>query len=115
MTTITLEIPDHLADRVAEIGDQLAIVLEMGLSRFAPVSTQAYMETVSLFSQSPTPAEIVAFRFSAEIEARISQLLQENRMGELTQAEEIELDRLSQLEEQLQLVKANALISLTNN
>ena len=112
MTTVTLEIPDHLAPMVSELGDQLSLALEMGVSRLAPISIKAYTEAVNLLAQAPTPEAIVAFRFSDEIETRINALLTRSENGELSLAEEVELDRLGQLEEQLQLVKARALAEL---
>jgi hypothetical protein len=56
--------------------------------------------------------EIVDFRFSDDVEKRVNELLEMNSAGQLSQAEEVELERLSQLEEQLQLMKANALVKL---
>ena len=76
MATVTLDIPDYLASAVAETGDKLPLVLEMGLSRLAPVSTQAYMEALALLTQYPTPERIAEFRFSDEVEARIIELLE---------------------------------------
>lgn len=112
MTTITLEIPDHLAQAVHNMGEQLPIILEMGISRFAPLSTQAYREAITFLTQELPPEAIAAFRFSDEIENRINELLDKNRVDQLSQAEAVELERLSQLEEQLQLVKAAAFIKL---
>lgn len=112
MTTITLDVPDYLAPAIANIGDQLPLVLEMGISRLAPVSTKAYMETLDLLTQQPTPEMIVAFRFSNEIENRISELLRKNESGQISKAEDVELDRLCRVEEQLQLIKAHALLEL---
>ena len=112
MTTITVDIPDHLLPVIDTIGDQLALVLEMGMSRLAPISTQAYIEAIEFLTQNPTSAMIADFRFSDEIEIRINDLLAKNRLGEATMAEEIELDRLVQLEERLQLAKASALAKL---
>lgn len=112
MTTITLDIPEHLIPTINQIGDQLPLVLEMGISRLAPVSTKAYMETIELFAQDPSPQQIAAFRFSDEVEARMSELLQKNREDRLSQAESVELDRLCHLEEQLQLLKAKALLEV---
>ena len=63
MTTLTLTVPDHLATMLQEIGDQLPLVLEMGLSRLAPLSTQAYMEVVALFTQTPSAETLAKFRF----------------------------------------------------
>ena len=108
MTTVTLQIPDHLARMISAINDQLPIVLEMGLSRFAPVSTQAYLEAVSLLAQGPSAETIVAFRFSKEVEERINELLDKNQDGTLSMAENVELDRLVQLEEMIILAKAKA-------
>ena len=112
MTTITLEIPERLAPIVAELGDQLTLVLEMGVSRLAPISLKAYAEAVDFLTQEPTPEDIAAFRFSEEIEVRIGELLSKNDDGELSLAEEVELDRFGRLEERLQLVKARALAEL---
>ena len=112
MTTLTLTVPDHLATLLQEIGDQLPLVLEMGLSRLAPLSTQAYMEVVALFTQTPSAETLAKFRFSEAIEKRIEDLLAANDADGLSKAEEVELARLTQLEGQLQLVKAKALIAL---
>lgn len=112
MKTVTLDIPDNLIQAVNEIGDQLPVILEMGMSRFAPLSTQAYREAISFLTQELAPKEIVNFRFSDEIENRVNELLEKNSAGQLSQAEEVELERLSQLEEQLQLVKAAALANI---
>ena len=113
MTTITLNIPEYLAPTIAEIGDQLPLVLEMGMSRLAPVSTKAYMETLDLLTQYPTPETIAKFRFSDEVETRINNLLKKNENGQISKAEDVELDRLCRIEEQLQLVKARAIIDIS--
>ena len=115
MTTITLEVPEHLAHTLNEIGDQLPLVLEMGISRYAPLSTKAYVEAITFLTQDPQPAELATFRFSDEVENRISELLEKNRNDTLSKAEEVELERLSLLEEQLQLVKATALAKLNQS
>ncbi|MCP4418019.1 MAG: hypothetical protein GY805_15460 [Chloroflexi bacterium] len=115
MTTITLEIPDHLAHTISEIGDQLPLVLEMGISRFAPLSTKAYVEAITFLTQERLEKEIISFRFSDEVENRISELLGKNRNNSLSKAEEVELERLSILEEQLQFVKATALAKLNHS
>ena len=110
MTTITLDVPDATLPIFNSIGDQLPLVLDMGLSRLAPVSMMAYMEAVALLVQLPSPETIINFRFSDEIEAQIKTLLAKNKNDELTQAEGVELDRLTHLELQLRLVKARALV-----
>jgi hypothetical protein len=112
MKSITLDIPDNLIEAVNDVGDQLPVVLEMGMSRYAPLSTQAYREAIAFLTQELPPEATASFRFSNEIEARINELLAKNRTDELSQAEAVELERLSQLKEQLQLVKVNTLTRL---
>lgn len=106
MTTVTIDIPEHLIPLINSIGTELPLVLEMGMSRLAPVSTKAYMEAIALLTQNPNPKAIAEFRFSENVESRIGTLLEKNRADLLTKSEEVELDRLIQLEEQLQIVKA---------
>ena len=108
MATITLDVPDVLLTAINELGDSLPLALEMGISRLAPVSTQAYMEAVEFLSQNPTPELVIAFRLSDEVEERISMLLEKQSAGTLSQSGEVELDRLSHLELQLQRAKAQA-------
>lgn len=112
MTTITLEVPEHLAHTMNEIGDQLPLVLEMGMGRFAPLCTKAYVEAIAFLTKDPPLTELATFRFSDEVENRINELLEKNRRERLSKAEEVELERLSQLEEQIQLIKATALTKL---
>lgn len=115
MATVTLEVPDDLLPLLETIGDRLALVLEMGASRFAPVSTQAYIEVVQFLAREPEPAAVASFRFSDDVERRIATLLTKNRQGTLSKAEDIELDRLIQLEENVQLLKARAFASISRN
>ncbi|MEM7532630.1 MAG: hypothetical protein AAF639_10670 [Chloroflexota bacterium] len=112
MTTITLDVPEYTLPIFDSVCDQLPLVLDMGLSRLAPVSIMAYMEAVALLVQRPSPETIVNFHFSEEIETQIKTLLTKNKNDELPQAEEVELDRLTHLELQLRLVKARALVKL---
>jgi len=112
MTTITLDVPDTTLSLLNSIGDRLPLVLEMGLSRLAPVSSMAYMEAIELFTQMPSPEAITKFCFSEEVEEQTRLLLERNNAGELTQADEVELDRLVLLEEKLQLIKAKALAKM---
>ena len=109
MKTITLDVPESLVPLIDSLGSQLTLVLEMGMSRFAPLSTKAYMETVEFLTGSPSAQQVAGFAFSDDVEARIAELLQKNSEGTLSKAEDVELERLSRLEEQLQLLKARAL------
>ncbi len=115
MATVTLEVPEELLPLLETIGDRLALVLEMGASRLAPVSTQAYIEVVQFLAHAPEPAALASFRFSEDVERRISTLLAKNQQGALSKAEDIELDRLIQLEENVQILKARAVAAISRN
>lgn len=115
MTTITLDLPEYLAPLVADLGDQLPLVLELGISRFAPLSLAAYSEVINFLTRQPTAVEITTFRFSDEVENRINELLEKNQNSTLSLAEEVELDRFEQLEERLQLVKARAMAEINHH
>lgn len=108
MATITIDVPESLTHLFDNINEQLPIILEMGVSRIAPLSTKAYIEAIGFLTKEPSSEEIATFRFSSDIEERINTLLERNKDAELSKAEELELDRLIQLEEQLQIIKVNA-------
>jgi hypothetical protein len=71
-----------------------------------------HVETLDLLTQYLPPETIAKFRFSDEIEARINDLLEKNESGQISKAEEVELDRLCRIEEQLQIVKARAIVDI---
>jgi hypothetical protein len=72
------------------------------------VAQKSYDEIVDLFARGSTPAEVLAFRPSAEIQERVRYLLARNRNDELTPEEAQELERLGEIEHLMQLVKARA-------
>ena len=58
---------------------------------------QAYDEFIEFITSSPTLQQIVEFRLSDDVEARISLLLDANRSRKLTAEEEGELDEYLRL------------------
>jgi hypothetical protein len=75
------------------------------------VAEKSYNEIVDLFARGSTSAEVLAFRPSAETQARARDLLGRNQSGELTAEEAQELERLGEIEQLMQLVKARAKLS----
>jgi hypothetical protein len=73
-----------------------------------PTIETAYDEIVELFARGSGPAEVLRFRPSPAAQERARHLLDRNKAGELTEDEGAELERLGQLEQLLQLVKARA-------
>lgn len=69
---------------------------------------KAYEEIVELLAAGTTSEALIAFRPSIRSQDRASYLLDRNRASQLSQDEQSELDRLGQLEQVMQLIKARA-------
>jgi len=68
---------------------------------------KSYDEIVALFARTNS-AEVLAFRPSADSQARVRYLLQLNESGEMTEDEAAELEHFGELEHLMQMVKARA-------
>lgn len=66
----------------------------------------AYDELVDLFADQAMAERILAFHPSPEMQARIEELLEKNREGELTTEEQNELNEVERLEHLVRLIKA---------
>jgi hypothetical protein len=102
MPTITLEVPDRLAQQLYLERDRLPQVLELALERLPPrrataapaavSSILAFTEMIEFLSGHPTAEQILAFRISPQAQVRLSDLLEKNRETGLNEAEGAELD-----------------------
>lgn len=72
------------------------------------IETQAEREIIQFFVGQPTPDQIIAFRFSPEINARFYALIDAEREGLATDAERKELDNCLYLEHLMRMVKVEA-------
>jgi len=108
---ITLDIPDDLARRLHPLEDQLPRVLELGLREIYAASQSGFegvADVLEKLAGLPTPEEIMALRPSEALQARISALLDKNRMEGLSPAEEHEWACYQYLEHVVRLAKAQA-------
>lgn len=98
MTTITLEVPDELAARIAALRDSLPELLaEVVDGRVSPalragITYPVYREMLDFLASGPTPEQIIAFQISAAAQARLAELLEKNRAEGLAETETAELD-----------------------
>jgi hypothetical protein len=69
---------------------------------------KSYDEIVDLFARGGGSGAVLAFRPSDEASARVRDLLSRGKSGALSEQEQAELDRYSELERLMQLVKARA-------
>lgn len=118
MTTITLEIPDELANQLAPLQERLPelLALAVDLSANKPAPTPAhtgvmqpvFKEVIDFLIRQPTAEQITAFKISPAAQARLETLLDKNREDELTDDELAELDTYEQINHLLILLKAHA-------
>jgi hypothetical protein len=69
---------------------------------------RSYDEMIDVFARGGGAGSVLAFRPSAEAQARVRDLLARSNEGTLTDDEQAELDRFGELEHLMQLVKARA-------
>lgn len=113
MATITIDIPDELSAQLTQIRDRLPELLALSLQQPA-VPAHIYREILDFLASQPTPDEILAFGPTPEMQARLSTLLDRSRAGQLTPAEQAELDEFERIEHVLVLLKAGSLPHLTS-
>jgi len=125
MTTITLEISDELAARLAPLQDRLPELLSMTVDLF-PTETQVsgvtdsetvypvFREMMDFLISSPTPEKIIAFKISSSAQERLEDLLDKNREDGLTNDEVAELDIYERVNQLLILLKAHARLALSS-
>lgn len=71
------------------------------------VNTQAF-EEIANFIAGISPAQVMAFRPSPEVQQRVSDLLEKERESQLSAEEKAELDDYLLLEHLMRLAKASA-------
>jgi hypothetical protein len=116
---ITIEVPDRLGEQLQQLGDRLPEALvriasdiaDRALQELTPTENIAYQDDrqiVELLASQPSPEVVLAIRPTPALQARMSELLEQNKAGTLTRSEEVELDRYLLLEHWVRLAKAHA-------
>ena len=105
---VTIDLPDQLARRLAAQRERLGEIIERGLQQHGAGTSSHWREVIEFLASGPRPEEIVAFRPSAAHAERSGELLHKNREGQLTGAEEAELDDMEHINHLMSLLKAEA-------
>lgn len=108
---IILEVSDRLGEQLQEFGDRLPEVLDRALRELTATETISYQDDrqiIELLASQPIPEAILAIRPTPALQARMSELLDRNKSGNLSRLEEVELDRYLLLEHWVRLAKAHA-------
>ncbi len=123
MVTITLQVPDELAARLAPRRDELPKLLSIALELFPEVpltvpdlatDNPAFEEMIDFLASGPTPAQIVAFKVSPSTQARLEELLEKNSQEGLSDDEAAELEAFAQVNHVLLMLKARARMALSS-
>ncbi len=113
MATITLDVPDELADALARTGDRLPELLALSLRQPAlPASIYRYI--LDFLASQPTAEQLVAFAPTPAMTERLQWLLARHTAGESTPAETAELDEYERIEHLMIMLKAGGLPYLTD-
>ena len=113
MPTITLEIPDDLADQLMHLRDRLPELLALSLHQPA-LPAHIYRYILDFLASNPTPEQIAAFSPTPEMQERLQTLLARSRSGELSESEQAELDEFERIEHLVVLIKSGNLPYLTS-
>ncbi|MFN0170871.1 MAG: hypothetical protein ACKV22_31010 [Bryobacteraceae bacterium] len=111
MSAITVQLPEELALRLRGQEDRLPEILELGLRDIGADSQAGFegaTEVLELLASLPSPQEVMALRPSAQLSARVAELLSKNRDCGLTAAEQQEWERYEYLEHLVRMAKASA-------
>jgi hypothetical protein len=92
MAQITIEVPDALMAQLSPIRDRLPEVLARGLCEPSALLNEAYRSVLTFLTSNPSSEELLKFKLAPQIQEHISELLEKNRTGQLTEMEEAELD-----------------------
>ncbi len=124
MTTITLELPEQLAAEIEPLREDLPVLLAITRHLFRPASDgnthttaiyRAYKQFFDFLAAAPSPERILRFVASPQAQERVQMLLDKHGEGELSPEEQAELRVYAQINEIINLKKAEAAFALAQS
>jgi|688.fasta_scaffold60162_5 hypothetical protein len=124
MAQLTIQVPDELANRLQPILHRLPELLSQLIETHTPETLEStnssdtantYTEVLDFLIKQPTPEQIAKFKVSTQAQTRLEDLLEKNRMGTISKAENSELDIYEQLDQLMILLKARAYSVIKND
>src|SRR2546426_9420601 len=112
---VTLDLPEDVAADLRTFEHQTVAIIAAGLREVkSPDSGEFHglAQVLEKLAQLPSPAEVLALRPSAELDARIRELLEKQRDKGLTPEEEAEWERYELVEHLVRIAKARAMTRL---
>lgn len=115
---ITIKVSEGLGKKLQSFQERLPEILERGLHEISLAEdTDFYDENriIALLTSQPTPDQVLKIQPSPELQARVSELLEQNKQGRLSTGEVVELERHLTLEHLVRLAKAHAYKQLADS
>jgi hypothetical protein len=115
MSVITLELPDHLVERLRKHGERLPEILELGLRELhaeMPGGFEGATEVLEFLAGLPSPQEILGLKPSERLRAEVLALLEKSRTARLSEEEEQRWERYEFLEHLVRIAKSKAALKL---
>lgn len=112
---LTLELPEHLAQRLSPFKTEVPHILELGLRAYHSEDSQGFQgmsEILDFLAGLPAPEEVLQLRPAPRLQARIHELLEKNRESGLTDEEKREWAHYEYLEHLVRVAKAKAGLKL---
>ncbi|MDQ3011543.1 MAG: hypothetical protein M3X11_12660 [Acidobacteriota bacterium] len=108
MATITIEVPDEVAEQLSQNKHQLTELLFRSL-RQPPVKIEAYRHILEFIASHPSPEQIAAFEPTSEMRQRVRTLMACERTNEISPLEKAELDEYEWIEHIVVMLKTGNL------
>ncbi|MGC9524906.1 MAG: hypothetical protein ACP5D7_05130 [Limnospira sp.] len=116
MARITIEVPDELSGQLTRMSEIASATLRERLPELLAqwlqqptLPVHIYRYILNFIASAPTPEEIAAFKPTPEMQERLQTLLSRSKTGQLTSAEQQELDEYEQIEHLIIMLKAGNL------
>jgi hypothetical protein len=116
MASVTLSLPDDLVSQIRAQQQQLPRILELGLRELNAAGQSGFdgaADVLELLAALPPPEEILNLRPSKRLSARVTELVDKSRAGQMTPLDEEDWERYEYLEHLVRMAKAAAQLKLT--
>jgi hypothetical protein len=118
MAPITLSLPDDLASQLLAREQELPRILELGLRELNAGGQSGFdgaADVLELLAALPAPEEVLNLRPSARLSARVAELIEKSRAGEMTPLDQQDWEKYEYLEHLVRMAKAAAHLKLASS
>ena len=115
MTSITLDVPDEVADKLRVLADRLPRILDLGLRARSAEGSSEYegvADVLEFLATLPPAEEVLSLRAAPTLQGRIQEFLEKSRSSGLSPEEQLEWERIDHVEHLVRIAKAKAALKL---